>query len=85
MLDHIEGFGHVSHAAEDFSIISKKVINCFRYQPCAHNCGAPFLIAELEIIKTKTTTKQQQDDPINNLQDETTDGYASVVLVRINA
>ena len=58
MLHHIEGFGHVSHTAEDFAIISEKVINCFSYQPCAHHCGAPLLIAELEIIKTKIITKQ---------------------------
>ena len=64
MLDKIESFRHISHAAEDISTIPEKVAHCFNNGPGAHVRGDTGLVGELKVIYTEVLAKKKRNDPI---------------------
>ena len=67
-LDHIERLGHVHHAAEDIITIPDEVVYGFNNHPGAHVCGTLCLVGKLEVVEAESDSKQEDDDPVNNLQ-----------------
>ena len=43
------------------------------------------MVGKLQIMKSKSITKQQDDDPVQNLEDQTADSNRSIVFACIDA
>ena len=64
----IKGLGHIHGAHEDFRSMSEKVVNSFQYSICTHTPRYARLIGILQIIETKGTSKEQQNNPIQEFE-----------------
>ena len=84
MLYKVEGFTHVHHATKDFTIMSKKIVNSFNYRPGTHRSGTARLVGKLQLVNTKNIPVKDKDDPIQELQNETTDRYASIIRAGVD-
>ena len=83
-LHHIEGFTVVHEATENFRAVPQKVADGLDAEPGTHVGRTVFLVGELEIIEAESGTKQQNDDPVKDLEEETSESYGSVVLAGTN-
>ena len=83
MLYKIEGLGNIHEAAEDIPTIPGEVADSLYNSPCAHVSRDTELIGKLEVIDAKPVTKQKDDDPIKEFENETTNHNCSVVFTRI--
>jgi hypothetical protein len=78
--DKIESFCHIHHAAEHLRVVSDEVADCLNAEPGTHEGGAVGLVGKLEVIKTKTDTKEKNDDPVQNLEEEAAYSNRSIIL-----
>ena len=83
-LNHIEGFTVVHKATKNFRSIPQKVADGLDAEPGTHEGGTVFLVGELEIIEAESDTKKQNHDPVEDLEEETSESYGSVVLASAN-
>ena len=65
--------------------MSEEVVNSFNHCPGAHRSGASRLIRELKLIHTQNISVDNEDNPIEEFEDKTTDGNTSVVGARVDA
>lgn len=67
-LNHVEGLRHVHHTAKDLAVVSEEVTDGFNDNPGAHEGRALGLVGKLEIVKTKSDAKEENDNPVQDLQ-----------------
>ena len=65
--------------------MSEEVIYSFKYSIGANAARYALLVGKLEAMKAKVGTKKKDDDPVQKLQNETTDSNRSVVFTAVNA
>ena len=81
----VKRLGHVHGTSEHFRAILHEQINGFKDCPSTHRSGATSLISKLEVIQAKVDSEEKDKNPVNDLQEDTTNGYASIVLTSVDA
>ena len=76
---------HVHGAAEHLRAIPQEVVHSLHHCPGTHGGGAASLIGKLEVIQSKSRPKENQKNPVNQLEKKATNGNASIVFAHINA
>ena len=72
MSNKIESFCHVHKASIDFCTVPHEVVDGLDRGPGAHGGGAARLIGKLKMVDTKGRTKEEENDPVQELQYQTT-------------
>ena len=79
----IKGGCHVHGAGEHLRTILHKEVNSLQCSPGTHCRGATSLIGKLKIIEAKFSTIEKDEDPINELKQNTTNCNTAIVLATI--
>ena len=79
----IEGAGHVHGAGEDLTAVPEEVVDSLKNSPCAHVPRYAGLVGKLEIIEAEGVAEEDDDDPVDKLEDDTTNGYTAVILAAV--
>ena len=74
----------VHESTENFRAVPQKVADGLDAEPGTHVGRTVFLVGELEIIEAESGTKKQDNDPVKDLEEETSESYGSVVLASAN-
>ena len=61
------------------------IVNGLEHSPGAHGGGVASLVGKLEIIQIKLDTIEDNEYPINDLQEDATNSDAPIVLTDIDA
>ena len=72
MSNKIESFSHIHKTCIDFCTVPHEVVDGLECSPGAHGGGAAWLIGKLKMVDTKGRTKEEEDDPVQELQYQTT-------------
>ena len=80
MFYKIKGLGHVHKTAEDIATIPHEVTDSLNDSPGTHIGRDTGLVGKLKIIYAKLGSKENEDDPISQLQNKTTDSNCPIVL-----
>ena len=84
MLNQVKSLGHVHTAGEDVGPIPHEVADGLYHTPGAHCRRTARLVSKSQLIKTKSDSKQGEDDPIDQFKDKTTDRYLAIIFTAID-
>ena len=73
MHQNVESLGHVHGAGKDLAPTPQKIVYSLYNKPGTHVGGTLWLVGKLKIIKLEAVSIEKDDDPINNLEEQTTD------------
>ena len=79
----IKGAAHVHGTGKDLAAVPEEVVNGLENGPSTHVPRDAGLVGELEIIEAEGVPEQDDDDPVDKLEDEATNGNTAVVLAGV--
>ena len=80
MLYKIKSFRHIHHTTVNIPTIPQEVAGSLNNSPGAHVGGDARLVGKLQVINAKLGSKENEDDPISQFQNQTTDSNRPIVL-----
>ena len=80
MLYKIKSFRHIHHTTVNIPTIPQEVADSLNNSPGAHIGGDARLVGKLQVINAKLGSKENEDDPVKQLQNKTADRDCSIIL-----
>ena len=81
----VKRLGLVHAAGVHLAAVPEEVVDCLHDCPGAHVAGDAGLVGELQVVEAEGGAEEDDNYPIDELQDQTADGDAAVVLACTNA
>ena len=85
MKSQVKSLGHVHGTCEHLWAILHVPVHSLYHSPGAHGGGTTSLIGKLKVIEAKLDSKQKNENPVNQFQQNAADGNAAVILADIVA
>ena len=76
---------HIHGTGEHIRAIVDEVVHSLQHCPGAHGGGASCLVSILKVIQSKIRSKEDDKNPVNELQKYATYSNTAIVLTHINA